>query len=206
MRTPKFTSDRYYPERYRLDIAQAPYGPDGDALRAERRLGAMLHEGRYEWAVSQIVGSPNAVDLGCGCGYGTVKLCDVCTHVTGIDHNVEAIIWAKQRYSRPNVDYVQIEIEQWVPERQMEVGVLFEVLDRVSRPYLIIHRVFNWGIKRLLASVPRGSIGEDEHGLRDLLDSYFDVVTIYAQHTNGHVTPLHVPGDIAGYVVVARRE
>ena len=64
-----------------------------------------LHLKRYEFARPHCVGA-EVLDAGCGVGYGSAYLAEVASRVIGIDVSEEAIEYARQRYGRPNLEFV----------------------------------------------------------------------------------------------------
>ena len=63
-----------------------------------------LHLKRYEFAVPWCRDRA-VLDAGCGVGYGTAHLAEVAASVVGVDRDEGAISYARERYSRPNVEF-----------------------------------------------------------------------------------------------------
>jgi len=64
-----------------------------------------LHLKRYEFARPHCVAA-EVLDAGCGVGYGSAYLAEVASRVVGVDVSEEAIAYARERYRRPNLEFV----------------------------------------------------------------------------------------------------
>lgn len=66
-----------------------------------------IHEARYHFAAKHLAGE-QILDMACGCGFGTALMASLHPQreFTGVDIDPEAIAYAKQHYSAPNLRYV----------------------------------------------------------------------------------------------------
>ena len=64
-----------------------------------------LHLKRYEFARPHCVDA-EVLDAGCGVGYGSAYLAEVASRVVGVDVSEDAIAYARERYGRPNLEFV----------------------------------------------------------------------------------------------------
>jgi SAM-dependent methyltransferase len=67
-----------------------------------------LHLKRYEFALPWCE-RREVLDLGCGVGYGTARIADAARRVVGGDVDAEPIAYARKRYARPNVEFVELD-------------------------------------------------------------------------------------------------
>ena len=73
-----------------------------------------------------------AIDLGCGCGYGTYILSWWARRVVGVDIDPETALWAAQHFKSENLEYISFDITtRWLSG---EVYVAFEVLEHLDNP------------------------------------------------------------------------
>lgn len=64
-----------------------------------------LHLKRYEFAAPWCRGG-EVLDAGCGVGYGSAFLGGVARRVVGVDRDEGAVAYARERYARPNVEFL----------------------------------------------------------------------------------------------------
>jgi SAM-dependent methyltransferase len=56
------------------------------------------------------------VDLGSGVGHGCVTLAEIPgTRVVGVDTSAECLQYAEEHYGRPNIEYVQADLAEYIP-------------------------------------------------------------------------------------------
>lgn len=120
-----------------------------DGIRAD-------HRARYEWVRERVAGQ-SVVDAACGVGYGSAVLADAGCTVTAIDRSTEALDYAQQNWARPNVEYMQGELEDssWV--RPADAVVAFEVLEHLPEPEKAL-RNFRRMAEWLYVSVPNETV------------------------------------------------
>lgn len=63
-----------------------------------------IHEKRYAFALPYCRGK-RVLDAACGVGYGSAILAEQAREVVGLDLSEEAIVYARTRYARPNVEF-----------------------------------------------------------------------------------------------------
>jgi SAM-dependent methyltransferase len=64
-----------------------------------------LHLKRYQFAAPWCRDA-EVLDAGCGVGYGSAFLGEVARRVVGVDRDASAIAYARERYARPNVEFL----------------------------------------------------------------------------------------------------
>ncbi len=67
----------------------------------------LVHIASYEYAARFAKGK-KVLDYGCGSGYGSKILAETAAHVTAADLSEEAIHYARQHHSRPNLDFFSL--------------------------------------------------------------------------------------------------
>src|SRR5205814_7591503 len=63
-----------------------------------------IHLKRYEFARPLCTGR-DVLDAACGVGYGSAYLAETARRVVGVDLNVDAVEYARDRYAAPNIEY-----------------------------------------------------------------------------------------------------
>jgi len=99
------------------------------------------HLDRYRWAVEWAPKRGLIYDLGCGYGYGSHLLAErTKAKVIGIDAHREAITFAAQSYSRPNLMFKREDIEGSIIE-PCDMIVCLEVLEHLVDPMAFLRKV-----------------------------------------------------------------
>jgi SAM-dependent methyltransferase len=107
-----------------------------DDIRAStwRYLIYLFHVATYEFAERYTAGS-RVLDMGCGTGYGTHVMAATASRVVGVDVAEDAIAFARDRYSAPNLEYRRIApVEQErLPfgDDEFDVVTSFQVIEHV---------------------------------------------------------------------------
>jgi ubiquinone/menaquinone biosynthesis C-methylase UbiE len=110
----KFTGERYITD---LNLAEISYE----------------HWHRYFYA-TQFVKDKQVLDIACGEGYGANLMAQTAETVVGVDISQEAIDFAKERYPRGNLSFLQGSVEK-IPidgAKKFDVVVSFETIEHVD--------------------------------------------------------------------------
>jgi 2-polyprenyl-3-methyl-5-hydroxy-6-metoxy-1,4-benzoquinol methylase len=90
---------------------------------------------RHEFAyrhVAQFVSCRQAIDVGCGTGYGTALLARTATFVEGVDYSAEAIAFCNSHYAASNILFRQSRAEELSSDRRFDVAVSFQVIEHLQ--------------------------------------------------------------------------
>ena len=84
----------------------------GERILTEKESPMFIarHFCAYRFAAPYAQGK-NALDLGCGEGYGSNYLADFADKVVAVDYNPDAIEYAKKKYHRSNLEFVALNIK-----------------------------------------------------------------------------------------------
>jgi SAM-dependent methyltransferase len=97
-----------------------------------------LHLKRYEFALPWCDGR-EVLDLGCGVGYGTARIADVARRVVGGDVDPEAIAYARARYGRTNVEFVELNATALeFAYASFDTVCSFETIEHVDDPAALV--------------------------------------------------------------------
>ena len=68
-----------------------------------------IHTARYEFArnVLPASGGAQVLDIGCAYGFGAAILAERAARVTGLDSHADVIAVARERFARPNIQFVK---------------------------------------------------------------------------------------------------
>jgi SAM-dependent methyltransferase len=93
----------------------------------------IMHAASYVFAETFCKGK-RVLDFGCGSGYGSAKLADAAAEVFAVDVSTDAIGYAREHYSRPNLRFEAIEANGRLPlpDNSMDVITSFQVIEHVS--------------------------------------------------------------------------
>jgi len=112
----------------------------------ERQVGAQLediradHLARYMWAAERVKKTDRVLDAGCGVGYGAHMLSRVCKSVLAVDSDGDAIDFAQERWSSPNVEFRvgNLHSPDFEENQKFNVVVAFEIIEHLVRPNLFL--------------------------------------------------------------------
>jgi len=107
---------------------------DSPKLNVSEYYIHFVHLATYAFAKKYMDGK-KVLDLGCGSGYGTFGLSSSCKHITGVDISEEAILYAKSKYSKPNLNFVNIDDiqETKLPfkDESFDMVISFQVIEHI---------------------------------------------------------------------------
>lgn len=118
-------------ERIQPDLLAASENP-ADRERLENHLE------RYDFASEQLPPTGNVLDIACGVGYGTDRLCRELEGIsaTGVDLSDAAIEFARSRYAHPHATFVQHDAMTFRPPSGTAVDgiVSLETIEHLPDP------------------------------------------------------------------------
>ena len=178
-----------------VDKVYKRYKDTGNLIpEGQRRLYEKI---RDEWAWGRTV-----VDIGCSIGIGSNILAHQARHVWGIDINEEALDFANRAYSRPNLTFAKLDIENppTRPLASFEVLVMSEILEHLKEPETglgVIKRFFIRKKGNTIGFITIPNINNEEVKKRDtenklhlhrwtagdfyaLMTKHFEAVTMYS--------------------------
>ena len=93
------------------------------------------HKKVYEFA-AQFVDGNDVLDCGSGTGYGTALLVQKgARSAVGIDYSQEAIAFSQERYTQPNLSYLQMDAQEIaLPDASFNFAISTENLEHLPRP------------------------------------------------------------------------
>jgi 2-polyprenyl-3-methyl-5-hydroxy-6-metoxy-1,4-benzoquinol methylase len=162
------------------------------------------HVARYHFA-ARLARHKKVIDLGCGTGYGTAELSETAESVVGVDVSDDAILEARQEFTRPNLSFQTASVTELpFPDANFHLGVCFEVIEHLDdyRPLLAEARRVLVPGGQFIVSTPNSLYYAESrklHGpnpyhtreftfaeFRAALAEYFDHQTLFVQnHTAG---------------------
>lgn len=92
-----------------------------------------MHIASYRFALPFTRGR-RVLDLGCGSGYGAAMVADSATSVTAVDVSQDALAYAAEHFSRPNLAHMGIVAGRPLPfdDHSFEVVLSFQVIEHVE--------------------------------------------------------------------------
>jgi trans-aconitate methyltransferase len=176
------------------------------------------HLARYVWALRWCRGK-TVLDAGCGIGYGTALLANVCRGVEGIDSSREAIIVAQDRYGPPPAHgcmFWHTSIEKHTPCWSYDTVVAFEVLEHLENMEAGMEKLLAMTKEALLVSLPVNSGDNPYHhgrnmsvadcdafmeGRGDVLDLCYQPLYV-TSHVEVRPRPIENPDNVAHLLYV----
>jgi ubiquinone/menaquinone biosynthesis C-methylase UbiE len=105
----------------------------GERLVTDPLLGKGITEHLHRYAIAiDLVKDKIVLDLACGEGYGTNLLSKTARKVTGIDISKEAILHARKKYLRENIEFIEASaINLPLQDNSIDVVVSFETIEHL---------------------------------------------------------------------------
>jgi SAM-dependent methyltransferase len=171
------------------------------------------HVARYEFA-ARLARGRRVIDLGCGTGYGSALLAQTASYTLGVDVSAEAIDFARQSYSQPNLQFKPFACDAVPPEAgRFDLAVSFEVIEHLQQPGALVEsaRALLSPGGQFIVSTPnaayyaesRAAAGPNPYHtheftlneFRELLAEHFEFVSLFAQNhvsaVSFHPFPVH---------------
>ena len=114
------------------------------------------HIDRYKRAYTIVKNTDTVLDLGCGCGYGSVLLANKARKVIAIDDSKEAIDYANVYWKRKNINYLCGDV--FDIKEKYDVVVAFEIVEHIKDTDKLFDKFKEWTKEYLIFSVPHISI------------------------------------------------
>lgn len=138
-----------------------------------------LHLERYRFAASRIRGSV-VLDMACGTGYGAHLLAnntiDSLESITAVDIDADCIVYAKERYNHPLINFLQADATMFDDGRKFDCIVSLETIEHLphTKPFLkhLFHLLNTKGV--LICSVPiTPSVDANPYHMHDFTENQF---------------------------------
>ncbi len=121
--------------RWRKLSAERPGRGAEFAYDEARHLAAYRH-------ARELARGRDALDAGCGEGFGTVLLAETARSVLGIDYAANAVAVARATYARPNLEFRQLDVLALADlGRQFDLITNFQVIEHLSDPVRFVTAV-----------------------------------------------------------------
>lgn len=126
--------------------------PDVSGIRRD-------HVARYEFVAKQLAPKSRVLDLACGIGYGSQMLAKAGHRVIGVDVSAEAIAYAEEYYSHPNVTFECRAAEDLNADElgTFDAVVSFETIEHLAEPAWVLSHWSHYA-RTLYASVPNEEV------------------------------------------------
>jgi len=157
------------------------------------------HLAAYHYAASLAKGR-RVLDAGCGEGFGTQTLAGVAREVVGIDYSSDAISYCSQKWNKPNLSFVHVDLtEPGAYDETFDLVLNFQVLEHieVEKPFLegLRARIAPGGMLMLNTPNRLRTFSENPYHvreytadeLRELLLGVFSEVQMLGMHGNAKV-------------------
>jgi SAM-dependent methyltransferase len=139
-----------YDDVYRsLDQAAIKYD---DGIHAKHRLTRY-----HDFFVERVRPGERVLDLGCGKGEVAFDLVNKAgATVVGVDYDGYHLSFARSRFSHPDLEFIEADITEWLPEGEFDVVILSNVLEHLDARREFLERVVaSSRPSRLLLRVPQ---------------------------------------------------
>ena len=176
------------------------------------------HLSRYYFAQGFADGR-TVLDLGCGVGYGSSILAQSAFNVTAVDISVEALEYAREHYTSPNLGLVLSECCHLPFEARFDLVVCFELIEHLAEQGALlseIRRVLKDDGLLLISTPNRVFYTEERHEINPYHTSEFDFLefkNLLGQHFasvqigfQNHVSSIFIGQDESSSHPIARIE
>ena len=118
---------------------------DWDSALRSSSFVVLAHIHRYLW-VQKYLRSGICLDAGCGSGYGTNHLAEICPidKITGVDIDGQAIVYCQKKYKNPKANFLQMDVTKIdFPDNHFDNVISFDVLEHLdeSNQLKFLHEV-----------------------------------------------------------------
>jgi len=157
-----------------------------------------LHKARYEWALETISGG-RVLDVGCGVGYGSKILLELCSGYVGFDYHPSRKLRADADYADNRATFLTHSACDPFPfeDESFDNAVCFEAIEHVDKDYdalAEIHRVLKPGGHFVCSTPinkgqPKGHYHIREYTVEQfqiLIGSQFSEVKYFGQPYSAH--------------------
>jgi len=87
----------------------------------------------HDYFVDRVRPGERVLDVGCGKGELAFDLAERAgARVTGIDLSAESLVFARDRFSSPRLEFIHADAREWVPQDTFDVVVLSNVLEHIA--------------------------------------------------------------------------
>ena len=94
----------------------------------------LFHVVTYDY-VKDLVRGREVLDFGCGSGYGTARIADLCKRIVGIDISTDAVEYARSKFRADNLEFTAIAPVEQQPlpfaDQSFDVVLSFQVIEHV---------------------------------------------------------------------------
>ncbi len=157
------------------------------------------HLAAYDYA-STLAAGKQVMDAGCGEGWGTQRIADCASSVTGVDYSAEAVAACQSKWKKPNLEFRRVDLTE-APDGAQRYDVIlnFQVIEHIvdPRPFLrgLRARLADDGVLMLTTPNIAMSFSENPYHvreytaqqLRELLLEVFGSVEIVGMQGNDRV-------------------
>jgi SAM-dependent methyltransferase len=121
------------------------------------------HKWRYLQALPYVINN-TVLDVGCGCGYGSMILSIFASHVIGVDDSQEAIEFARKHWQRANLNYIHTDFLDKFVLPPIQVITIFDVIEHIEDTDAVFAKLREFHLEKIILSVPhtQAPIGDNQ--------------------------------------------